>query len=229
VLTFPRDLISAGIVDWSPERPFGDGGETLGGVPRRNFMSAGPYWTLLLDDLLMRGRNQILAGRALQGALLGGTPILVRPCDCRQTPIVAGGSFGAAPASDGAPFDDVLGSESAPIVATCAAAALRARSLTITFTGAHKPLVGGERFSINHSIWGPRMYPIEKVTGGTVDAPVVRLGVPLRQAVANGTALDFNRPGCVMQLAGAMDIAETLPHRVHQGRVTFVELPRPIA
>lgn len=229
MLTFPRDLIIAGLVDWSPERPFADGGETLGGVPRRNFMSAGPYWTLLLDDLLMRGRNQILAGNALQGALLGGTPILVRPCDCRQTPIVAGGSFGAAPASDGSPFDDALGSESAPIVATVAAAALRARSLTVTFTGSHRALVGGEHLSIDHAGWGRRMYLVEKVTGGTTNAPVVRITPPLRQAVTNGTAVDFNRPGCVMQMVGEMQINPTLPRRVHQGRVAFVELPRPIA
>lgn len=229
MLTWPRDLIAARVVDWSPERPFGDGGETLGGVSRRVLLSAGPYWTLTLEDLVLHGRNAILAGQALQGALLGGTPILVRPCDCRQTAIAAGGSFGAAPASDGSPFDDVLGSESTPIVATVAAAAVRARTLTITFTGAHRTLVGGEHLSFNHAAWGPRLHRIEKILGGTANAPIVRITPGLRQAVTNGTAVDFNRPGSVMQLAGAMEITPTLPHRLHHGRVSFVELPRPIA
>jgi hypothetical protein len=216
MLVWPRELVAAPT----------DGGSTLGGVRRLVYLSGGPFWRLTLDGLIMRGEEAVLAGNALQGALLGGEPIFVRPCDCRQTPLAAGASFGDAPVSAGSPFDDVLGGESAPIVASCAAAALRATSLTITFTGAHRPLLGGENLTINHPNWGQRMYPIAKVTGGTTNAPVVRLGIPLRETVTNGTAVDFNRPGCLMQLAEPMQIESIKPNRLHRGRAVFVELPQ---
>lgn len=224
MLTFPRDLIVTPTVDWGLEAPPTDGGRTLGGVSRLVYLSGGPFWRLSLS-LLMRGDDAILAGNALQGALLGGEPILVRPCDCRQTPLAEGASFGSAPVSDGSPFADVIAEESNPIIATVSAAALRATTLTLALSGNYRALVGGEQLAFDHANWGRRMYRVEAIPGGSAAAPVVRISPPLREAVTNGQAADFNRPGCVMQLAAPMDIAPDLVNRVHRGRLALVERP----
>lgn len=225
MLSWPRELVIARLVDWQPDVPGQDAGATLGGVPQRVFTSGGPVWKLTLGGLIMRGRNAILAGRALQAELVGGRPILVRPCDCRQAPLAAGASFTASEPSAGAPFDDVT--ETDDILATAGAAALRAVSLTLAMVSGYRALIGGEQFSIDHATWGRRMYRIGKVTGGTAAAPIVSIRPPLREAISAGTAVDFNRPGCVMRLDGRFQIDHTVPNRLHTGQVSFCELERP--
>jgi hypothetical protein len=218
MLTWPRSLVVARTVEWQLVTPAQPPQASLGGVPQRSYLSGGPYWMLTLSGLVMRGRNAILAGRALQVALLGGAPILVRPCDCRQAPLAIGDSFAPDPASDGSPFDDAVAGEDNPIVATIGAAALRAVNLALTMVSGHRAIAGGEQFSVVHTNWGQRMYRLMDAAGA--------IRPPLREAAAGGTSVDFNRPGCVMRLEGDMSIESTIPGRLHTGRATFVELER---
>lgn len=226
LVVWPRRLTPARSIGSRLDHSPIDAGSTLGGVGRNAYLTAGGYWRMDLAGIVLRGDEAILAGRALQGLLLGGRAVLVRPCDGRQAPLQAGLDLGVEPDPEAAPFSDTLATESNPIVATAGAAALRAVSLTLAMVSGYRALVGGEPLTINHTNWGRRMYEIRKVTGGTAAAPVVSIWPPLRQAIGAATPVDFNRPGLMMQLDGPLTIDQTIPHRLHHARASFCELRR---
>lgn len=228
MLEWPRYLISARTIAWQLAVPSLNAGATLGGVAQDVFHSGGPIWRLTVSGMVLRGRNGILAGRALQGALGNGErPFLIRPCDCRQTPLEAGGSFGASPDTDGSPFEDFSVTEENPIVATISAASLRAVTATITVTNGAQTLIGGEQFSVDHSIWDRRMYRIIEITSSAGGVYQVKFRPPLRQATTADQSIDFNRPGVVMRLDSPFQLEQTVRGLLHTGAATFCELERP--
>lgn len=212
-IAWPRELVTARVVTWAPVTPAQAWTAGLGGVPATAFLSGGAFWKLELSDIVLRGRAAILAGRRLQGLLQAGVrPLIIRPCDCRQAPLAAGQS---------------LAGEAEPIVCAMAAAGLRAVSATLAFTGDHRAVVAGDQFSIEHPTWGLRLYRVTAVTAGEADAPHVRFLPPLREAVEEGTAVDFNRPGSWMRLDGPMVVTPRIGNRVMDASAAFCELERP--
>jgi hypothetical protein len=228
MLTFPRGILPVSRVGWRITTPSQDALTNLAGQPQQLFPSGGGCWFLTLDDIFGRGRDGRLALRALEAALQNGAnPIIISPCDCRQAPLGAGQSFGEEPHTDGSPFDDFIAGEGNPITVTFgASAALRATTVRLTQT-AGGTITEGMQFSVDHATWGRRMY---RLIRDNADSPHTwKIRPPLREAVTNGTAVDFNRPGCVMRLAGNFAIEQTVRGRLDTAKASFVELERPVA
>lgn len=227
MLYWPRGLVSAGAIGWKLATPSSDPGANLAGQPQGLFLSGGPCWSLGLDSLVMLGRDPILAGQALRAALGNGSrPITIATCDCRLAPLAAGLSFGVTPNTDGSPFDDFQAGEENPIVAEFDGAySLRATTVGLTLTtGADPSKMEGAEFGVTNATWGQRKHRIIRDNGdGTYH---IRPG--LREAVTEAQAVDFNRPACVMRLAGPFTM-DGQAGRLRTGQVAFVEYPGPVS
>lgn len=188
------------------------GGQTASGVIPVTRTDAGGLWKATLADVFLHTPEQVRTWRAIAGICDGGaTPIIVPMCDKRfyPAPIVSGRRITTLPVphsddsphSDGSPYDSMI------VQAEIGAAALRATTVTISiFTG--EPLQGGEHFSIEHDgAMSHRLYRIVSVAT-TGAGSVCEIRPPLRAAVEDGDALDFDHPRCVMRLAtpDAMDL-----------------------
>ena len=91
-----------------------------------------------------------------------------------------------------------------------AAAARNATQVRVTrVSGFSAPLKRGMVFGVSHATQGKRIYRIKRVVTANISAGVdlVVLNLPLREAVANNQAVDFNTPACVMILDDPNDDA----------------------
>lgn len=223
MLTFPGQLLPAQSIDWDPDYVMRPGSSSLAGVSQSIFLSGGPLWRLRLSGVIARGRNPMLALRAVQAAVTSGRrTLLIRPCECRLAPLADGADCPAETETQASPFDDTT--TSAPIVAVAVgAAALRAVSMTIALSGDDKPLEAGMQFGFDHGgALDERLYRVKAVTGGTDSQPTVSFRPPLRAAVIDGQAVNFNNPGCLMRLEGDFSMS---PYRTRwsTGDLAFVE------
>ena len=180
------------------------GSPTMGGITPVTEYDSG-YWMASVQLAAMDAGAQVKAFRALRAQLGGGAnPLLVPASDEGQTPWPLPGGAEAnlndgIPFSDGTFFVGGVGFFSPSIKVTLAAdAALRATAITPTVTTAGD-IAGGEYFSI-----GERLYLLRQV----LDNGDWAIWPPLREAVAAGTRLNFDKPVCRMQLTGdsAMDL-----------------------
>ena len=198
-------------------------------------MDGGGVWTADLNGIVLREADDMAMFRAVRMLAQGGVqPMLVERLDMMlpPVPIVDGKKqYGMVevPHSDDAPFSDGTLYSQSPIDAyTVGAAALRATTLTIEFlTGS--PLRGGESFSIAHPTQRDHMYEIATVEVDTSGNSVVTFSPPLREAVTDGTYVEFYRPRCVMRLKtpDAMNIAmEVRPFP--RPNVSFIEYFYPV-
>lgn len=196
----------------------------------------GGYWSCVMQDVSLSGgpgltgrarqRQSTLLWRAVRQWCDGGTRSIVVPRnDALFRPWPAGVGHGTVRHSDGTLHADGVGYYQSNIsVVTGAAASLRARSLQLTLIHCG-PLLGGEAFSINHPNLGWRLYEIATVDyldlATTVD---VTFNPPLREAVPASTALEFDRPRCVMRLAkpSSMDLS-VIPWTFNVASVDFME------
>lgn len=162
------------------------GGVSVGGSSQLSRTDGGGLWSCEQTGIEIWTTEQLLAASALDMQLEGGASAIVVPCfSWPLRPVPAGVDWSVS-------------------VALTADAALRATTLTIVIaTGA--PLVGGEPFSITGPVHGKRLYRVHSadpaVTVDGVTTQTIRIRPPLREAVTAGTALDFEKPGCVMRLA----------------------------
>lgn len=170
-----------------------------------------------------RQRLATLLWRAVRQVCDGGVnPIVVPRNDAlfRPWPVgVAQGDPSAILHSDDTTFNDGTGYYQSVIDITCdGGAALRATSMDIAIN-VGDDLVGGESFSVLHLNMGWRLYEI-----ATVDGSTITFLPPLREAIADGTQLEFDRPRCVMRLANpnSMDLSIS-PWTFNQASVQFVE------
>lgn len=208
----------------------GSGQTTSGSVSVRT--DGGGLWTASLNVIRIGndrdGRNaDTNLWRAVRQICNGGVaPIIVPRNDVLFRPWPEGVAVSAGmdiPYDDDSLFSDGVGYYQPIIDIVCGAGGLRATSLDISLIYSGE-LVGGESFSIEHSTMGWRLYEIATVEMADAESGVITFNPPLREAVAEGTSLEFDRPRCVMKLAspGAMDLNVTaLPF--NQPSVKFIE------
>ena len=183
------------------------GPQSLAGLQQNVATSGGGLWTFDITGIDLRTPDQIRCARAWAAYLDSGAQKIIVPFfDLGQAPRPFSGSGVALPGSP-APSDDYFSQEpgfGAPLIMahTTAGAALRATTLVMQID-VGVPLRGGQPFSINHETVGWRTY-LGRVTG-SVDGgdganPVQTLEIrpPLREAIAENTALEFDVPRTVM-------------------------------
>ena len=97
-------------------------------------------------------------------------------------------------------FSEEAGYGSQIIVAnSVSAAALRATSVTIRVTQGSS-IRGGEHFSIEHASAGWRLYRVARVTHASGDLFTCEIRPPLREAIGENEAIEFDMPRCVMRI-----------------------------
>lgn len=177
-------------------------------------MDGGGMWRAQWTNVNLRTADHVRCWRAIAALAENGVvPLVVPHCDKRHfpAPIIQGHplySYGPIPHSDGSLFSDGSGYYQ-PVVSaeSVGDALLRAVSIVIHFI-AGSALRGGEVFSVCHPIQGWRRYEIKAVELNDDGDSVVTFRPPLREAVVDGTDIEFDYPRCVMRLAKSdgMDI-----------------------
>lgn len=192
------------------------GGTAINGDESAIVTDGGGRWVADYQNAPLNRREKVMSWRALRAQLNSGTRAIIFPiCDARHQPVA---SRQHVPHSDDTPFsDDSLYTSGDCEVEAAADAPLRATTMTINPIALGKPLIGGERFSIDHPTWRHRLYEIATVLG---DAITFR--PPLREAVTAGTELNFSDPRCVMRLSGDMSAPLSGP-RFATGSIMLVE------
>jgi hypothetical protein len=237
-IEFPRRLLREKSHSWNLAGTAATPGQTSKSVAPFVRTDGGGFWTCVMSDVSLSGapglvgrdRQKIstLLWRAIQNIADGGvTPIVVPRNDAMFRPWPAGisptGAIDLAH-SDGAFFSDGAGFYQPTIDITADAADLRATSLDITVNYAGE-LMGGESFSIDHLTMGWRMYYIGTVfMDDATSSGTINILPPLREAIAPGTRLEFDRPRCTMRLAkpDSMDLT-VVPWTFNSASVDFVE------
>lgn len=235
---FPRLLLRERQHSWNLLGVAATPGVTMDSTATFVRSDGGGFWSCSMSDVSLSGpgsgkerqRNSTLLWRAVRQVCDGGTNrIVVWRNDALFIPFPAGFARATTvPHSDGSPFSD--GSEYfQPVIdITCDGGAdLRATSMAIAIEQA-ATLIGGESFSISHAGAGWRLYEIATVEYDESDATsaVITFMPPLREAVNDGEALEFERPRCTMRLANpnAMDLT-VRPWTFNSANVDFVEAP----
>ena len=118
-------------------------------------------------------------------------------------PLLAGGDVEVT-FSDDTTFSDGSSLISGEVNAEfTAAAVLRATEISIRVWGA-SAFQGGEALTVVHPTMKDRLYGVARVltstTVGEYTDYTLRISPPLREAVADGDHIDFNRPRCVMRV-----------------------------
>lgn len=208
---FPLALLHESSHDWNIAGSVKNAGQTdAASVDVRS--DGGGFWTVSLNDIQLWERSHALLWRAIRQIAAGGVnPLVVSRSDQLQ-PWPSGAPYGVISFDDGMLFDDGAGFDQVVIdVVTSGAAARRATSLVLKLNVCGD-LLGGESFAIAHPTFGWRMYEIATVLPVDVTHVAVTFNPPLREAVADGTAVEFDRPRCVMKLqtSSAMDLNLTV-------------------
>lgn len=176
-------------------------------------------WKATYGSIVVRSRAAVITHRAISTLLEGrmGT-ILVPLCRAYQPAPAADGLFDTVPHSDDALFSDGTGyvGNAAKVLTAAMAARAVSGAVTISHGG---PIEPGQHFSV-----GERLYRLRSVTYTGANTANITFRPPLREAVAFGDELNFDRPACRMRLAsdGEMDLELSL-RRFGSPTVNFVE------
>jgi hypothetical protein len=237
---FPRALLAEKSHSWNLVGVAATPGVTAASVATIIRSDGGGFWQAsMLDVQLGLGKNLVgkerirvttLLWRAVRQVCNGGVNAMVvwrndtlfRPWPFGVAQGIGGAGAGI-PHDDDALFDDGAGYSQSIINISAAAAPLRATALgiTITYAGA---LQGGECFSINHPTMGWRLYEIATVNMLTPATAIITFHPPLREAITDGTVLEFDRPRCVMRLGSPSSMnLSIVPWTFNQASVDWVE------
>lgn len=237
-LEFPRLLLRERSHSWNLLGVAATPGDTTGGASVMTRSDGGGLWGCTMSDVSLSGghpgaqgrqrqRLSTLLWRAVRQIADGGVNAIVVPRNdalFRPWPAgVAQGVGSGVPHSDGTFFEDGAGYYQSVIDITAAAAALRAVSLDITINYAGQ-LMGGESFSILHDTMDWRLYEIATVDMTSDTEATITFRPPLREAIADDTPLEFDRPRCKMRLAkpSSMNLS-VAPWTFNSASVDFVE------
>jgi hypothetical protein len=234
---FPRRLLRESSHSWNLVGVAATPGVNAQSVATIIRSDGGGFWSCSMSDVSLSGGNGLkgrdrqkvttLLWRAVRQICDGGVNSIVVPRNdalFRPWPAgVAQTSGLSIPHDDDTFFDDGSGYYQSVIDITCTAAALRSTALGIAINYAGE-LQGGESFSIEHPTEGWRMYEISTVEMATETTGVIRFNPPLREAVANGMQLEFDRPRCTMRLASPSSMnLSVVPWTFNSASVDFIE------
>ncbi len=206
--TWPRELMREQLLRWTPMHHTTVSEASIGGVVQATDSLGGPLWQCAFGDVDIRGGAIEAAWDALMWRLKGAkTPVLV-PCTKNRLwqpwPTIGGQvvrRLDQIPFEDGSGYDDgAWNSQHVIVVTVSEAVPARAMRLRVTSERAG-PLREGQRFSVDHPLYGRRMYGIGRVHGifGSDDVEI-EIHRPLFAGLAAGDGLDFDAPGVVMRL-----------------------------
>lgn len=221
LLVFPTHFFGIYAKDVDIEQASVSGGVALNGDEDVIATDGGGRWTADMPDIALNRREKIMAWRGFKSATGGGIDPFVFPiCDARHQPTLG---RGRVPHSDGSSFsDDSLYASTDCTAELSADAALRATTISIAITALGKPLIGGERFTIDHPTMRHRCYQIGRISAQTDEAATFQFHPPLREAAVSGTEVDFNDPRFVARIDGSMRAPLANP-RFAAGAVRVVE------
>lgn len=171
--TFPAGLPNLGVIEWDLlGGQIGPGSQPSGiSIPIRT--SIGGLWVASGEWTLI-SIDHIRAFRTLRILANGGaSPIIV-------------------------PRTDVLPSSTTRTAQAVGGAALSAEEMIINIT-AGLSLGGGEHFAIDHPTLNWRLYEIGSVEINGDGHYVISFNPPLREAVSDATAIEFQNPRCLMR------------------------------
>ena len=214
--TFPTCQFSFATREIAVQQNVISGGTSLNGVETVIATDGGGRWAAEYGNAPLNRRDKIMSWRAARAMLEGGAvPIIFPICDARHQPVAFRHHV---PHSDGSPFSDESLYESGDCDVICFVdAPLRATSMVMEFRSLGRPIVAGERFSIDHPSWRHLLYEIKATDGVTV-----QFRPPLREAVSAGTEINFSDPRCVMRLNSDMAAPLNGP-RSATGSIILVE------
>lgn len=236
-IEFPRRLLREKRHSWNLLGVAATPGQTAKSVATLVRSDGGGFWSCSMSDISLSGgrgltgrdrqRVTTLLWRAVRQICDGGINAIIVPRnDALFRPWPEGLSQTAGldiAHSDGSLFGDDTGYDQPVIDIVAGAASLRATSIDIGINYAGE-LIGGEAFSIIHPTMGWRMYEIATVDYTDDDAATITFMPPLREAIAAGTPLEFDRPRCLMRLGAtnSMDL-NINPWTFNSASVDFVE------
>jgi hypothetical protein len=226
MLTFPTHLFNPSRIVLRPASAVITGGESLSGETDTIRTDGGGYWLISLLGIELLSTDLIRAWRAWEDTLESGvTKVLVPVADVRMAPRpVVGGRLSSPsqlhPQSDDPYFPEAVGFATPWIVAHATAdAALRATELSLTVVNGAR-VKGGEVFAINHPTAGRRIYRVGRVLARAGQDATVQIRPPLREAITDGNALDFDWPSVVATLLPDADISPEILY----GRSSVVDI-----
>jgi hypothetical protein len=203
LVEFPYRSLIEGDHDWNiVGNTMGSGQTTGASVDVRS--DGGGFWMASLNNIRLRSASDTKLWRAIRNIANGGvTPLIVTCQDTVFAPFPTSAvELNGITHSDGTLFSDGTGYAQSIIDVTCnGGAALRATSMTMNLNYCGH-LQGGEKFAIAHQTFNWRLYEIGTVIqSGSV--ATITFNPPLREAVADGERLEFDRPRCTMKLVNA--------------------------
>lgn len=227
-IKFPRNLLNAASEEWNIVASSSTPGQNGSGSFNFQRLDGGGLWMAKKNLIRLLTREHVASFRAFRMAARGGvTMIVVYRDDILQPWAVNGvavGPYPPIPHSDGAFFSDGSGYYQPYIrCRSVGSAANRATTMVLRFTRGG-PLIGGEAFSIKHAVQHWRMYEIASVLiNGDGDSEVT-FDPPLREAVADDTRIEFDRPRCTMRAAAVDSLNFTLETKpLPRPNATFIE------
>ena len=180
------------------------GGATLVGPEQSAELSGGGWWTL---DYGLGDRPGVVRLKLIRALLMrmstGGGEVVMPFLDEPQAPWPdANGVRGPVLTSfsDGASFSDgSLFSQPGIVFNLAQPLAENAGEAQVTRV-LGGDLIGGELFTLEHPVAGPRAYCVDSVEQTGDDAFTFGFGPPAREAAGAGDLADFANPRCVMRL-----------------------------
>ncbi len=202
------------------------GPPSLSSLTQSSRTDGGGFWMSDLTGIQLLCPDQVRACRAWAAMLDAGATEFVLPLwDLAQAPRpYAGGAMmlpGApAPSLDYFAQDPSFG-QPLMVAVVSGAQALRSTSLDITMRQGSR-LRGGEHFSLNHPTLGWRLYRVGQITGVAGSTYTCSIRPPLREAVADQLAVEFDVPRYQAKIATGK--ADDLEPSLDQGRWGTVAL-----
>lgn len=183
---WPLSTFPVSALNWKPRKVRRGGGMGITG-PGQTGQSAGRWWEVNLPGSVLESQTARRIWDALIDRGDGGFATFEVPY-LEETP------------------------ETGKTARFGAAAALRATQVRIErvagFSGA-LALGGPAAFSVTHATQGKRLYRIQRIITANIatNTDLVEINIPLREAVADDQAIDFNTPACLMRIEDPDDEA----------------------
>lgn len=198
---------------------------TISGIVQAVKTDGGGLWRVDYSGISLRGPRALESWNAWTAHLAGGATLVNAPmAEIALAPYRNKPTRMRAPDADPDPNFPSQGPYGAnrAIIATVAAAALRATTVTVTVThGA--PLRSGQGFGVIHASGTHRWYRIVRVQSRNGMAATVTIEPPLREAVTAGTPVDFEWGSFLARMIPDSDPYPEISVRHSTVSISFIE------